>query len=230
MNTDILEKVKKLLRLGTKNSNLHEAEIALKRAFELAQRHNIDVESLDLDEHTEKVAHEWFSFTKRASFLQVRAVGIVASYFNVEVCRDWEKIVYVGKPTDIAIAHYVYDFIVRVGRSELRQYEISERKQRRKMSTGKRKQFTQGFLYGISAQLRKSKEQIILTDSQTALVVADGAARERYMDELIPKRKTIKLTEGRKNRTALDHGYMRGKETNINTPLEGAPGGALLLE
>jgi hypothetical protein len=38
---EIVEKIKKLLRLAADKSNRHEAELALRRAFELARRHSI---------------------------------------------------------------------------------------------------------------------------------------------------------------------------------------------
>lgn len=215
---DIAEKIKKLLRLG-KSSNRHEAELALERAYRLAQKYHVDVESLDLDEESERLAHEWFDFGKRASFLKLRALNVIVHFFHVEVCLSAPRVVFVGRPADVMIGHYVYEFIVRAGKAELCGFEIAEKKARRKMSGGKRKQFVQGFIFGITRQLRQVQQEVVLDDAKTALVVAEKQARERYLHELIPNRKDLRIEEGRKNQTALMHGFHRGSETRINQPL-----------
>jgi hypothetical protein len=225
---DIAEKIKKLLRLG-KSANRHEAELALERAFRLAQKYRVDLESLDLDQESEKLAHEWFGFGKRASFLACRALNVVVHFFRVEVCISFPRVVFVGRATDVMIAGYAFEFIVRAGKMELREFEKFERKARRKMSTGKRKQFIQGFIYGITVQLTAAEDEIVLDDSKTAMIVAEKARRERYINELIPNQEKKKLDTGRMNRTALTSGFLRGKETRINTPLHNSSEATLLL-
>ncbi|GEM_PF-5918622 len=226
---DIAEKIKKLLRLG-KSSNRHEAELALERAFRLAQKYRIDVESLDLDEESEKLAHEWFRFEKRAGYLHYRAMNVVEGFFRVKVGWSISRIVFIGRPTDVMIARYAFDFIVRTGKRELRGFEISERNARRKMSTGKRENFIEGFIYGIIQQLKTVSEEIVLDDAKTAIVVAEEAARERYFHERLGGSKEERsLPTPRLNRTALMHGYDRGRETRINQPLNNGASAAPLM-
>jgi hypothetical protein len=68
MNTpEILDKIKKLLRLG-QSPNRHEAELAVQRAFELAARHQIDIENISLDDDVRKIVSEEFPSGKRLSF------------------------------------------------------------------------------------------------------------------------------------------------------------------
>jgi len=216
---DIAEKIKKLLRLG-KSSNRHEAERALEAAFRLARKYRVDVESLDLDEESETLAHEWFAFTKRASFLQCRALNVVMHFFRVDVCiHHTSRLLFVGRPVDVMIAHYVFEFIVRAGKLELRGFERLERAMRRKMSTGKRKQFVQGFIYGITRQLHEVEREVVLDDSKTALITADELRRKRYLDELVPGLVTKQVESGRANKTALMHGFARGQQTQISQPL-----------
>lgn len=217
---EVIEKIKKLLRLGT-SSNRHESELALQRAFELARKYQVEVAELDLDERTEKVTHEWFGFAHRASFLHVRACQIVIAFFRVKAVIQFPMVAFVGNPADIAIAHYAFQFIVGAGKRELRAFEIAQREARSKMSTGKRKQFLQGFIYGISSNLKKSEEQLVISDATAALVVAQEREREGYVArELCPQGPAIKVKEGKKNLTALMHGYSRGRDTQINQPLE----------
>jgi len=228
LNDSIAEKIKKLLRLAADKSNRHEAELALRRALELARKHQIDVESLDLDEKTERILHEQFPFTKRMSYLQYRSLNILCNFFRVNVVRGYAKVTLIGKPTDIAIAWYAYEFIVRVGNRELQAFEIAEKKARRKMSTGKRQSFIQGYIYGLAKQLNAAEADITLTDDQTALVVAEEAQRESYEASLFLETRTLSRDVARKNSTALILGFCAGQSTSIRTPLDPAPTAPIL--
>ncbi len=230
MSDGVVERIKKLLRLS-RSANRHEAELALARAFELAQRHHIDVTTLDLDEESERIVHEWFKIGGQLSYLQARAIGIVMTFFNVNACVSRPRVVFVGAAVDVQIAWYVYGFIVQQGRHWLRDYERSERAARRRMTLNKRRSFTQGFVYGISRQLSE-RQQVVLEDSQTALVLtAQEKARTDYMAELMPSTRTIKPREvKRKNETALVSGFLAGQSAKINKPLNPGGAGQLLLE
>jgi hypothetical protein len=229
MNEPIIDKIKKLLRLG-RSPNQHEAELAMQRAFELAEKHRVDVEALDLDEREAAVVHEWFQVGARMSFLKKRALNIVIHFFHVDVCVSRPRVVFVGRSTDIAIAHYVWAFLVTAGTRCLRAYEAEEKAARRKIGHNKRTSFVQGFIYGIANTLRRSKAQRVLTDSQSALVLAEDHARAAHLADLIPEQKTLAI-EGPKRRhaSALDAGYDAGRATSIHQPLNAAPGGPLLL-
>ena len=82
--------------------------------------------------------------------------------------------------------------------------------------------------------LTRSQAERVLTDSQTALVVAEDRARAAHLEDLIPSRKTLTL-EGPKRRHAgaLEAGFDAGRATSIHQPLNGnghvAVGGPLLL-
>ena len=209
-------------------SNRHEAELALRRAFELARKHNVDVDSLDLDEKTQRILHEEFPFPKRVGFLQFRALNLVINFFPVNAIIGWARVTFIGKPSDIAIAHYVYEFIVRVGLRESRDYEVAERKARRKMSKGKRQSFVQGFIYGLARQLKVAESGLDLSDSQSALVVAEEQQRDAYQAGQFPETTSIIRDIDRKVSNALMAGHAAGQRTSIRTPLESAPGPAVL--
>jgi hypothetical protein len=216
---EALEKIKKLLRLG-RSSNPHEAGLALERAFALAARHRIDVSSLDLDEETERLVHEWFKIGLRLSFLQKRALNIVVHFFSVDVCYWRPRIVFVGTPSDIAIAWYVYEFLVQQGQQWLADFNRAEKLARRKVSKTKSQNFVQGFIYGISNQLRQREKKIVIEDSKTALVLAEQKRqREAKIDDLLPGNKPVKVALDRRNESALMRGFVRGEQTRINQPL-----------
>jgi ribosomal protein L16/L10AE len=226
--TGVVDKIKKLLRLAADKSNRHEAEQALRRAFEMARKHRIDVSTIDLDEKTEHILHEDRDFPRRVSFLQFRAINLVIRFFNVNGILGSGRITFIGKPSEIALAHYAYEFIVHVGNRELRGYEASEKKARRRMSTGKRQSFIQGYIYGIALQLRNAEAEMPLDDSQTALVVAEAAERDAYSKQQFPSTKDVSRDIKRKVRSSMEQGYDAGRRTNIRTPLSG-PSAPLIL-
>lgn len=231
MNDNVVERIKKLLRLA-QSSNPHEAELALARAFELAQKHQIDVSTVDMDEESERIMHEWFHVGARVSLLQRLTIGIVMTFFHVNACLSPARrgCVFVGTETDIAIANYVYDFILRQGRRQLGEYELSEKRSRRRMTPNKRRGFIQGFIYGISRQLGDRRDAAAIDDSRTAIVLAEKEKqRDDYMAALVPETEPIVERKTKKNTDALWSGYLAGKSTTVNKPLTGTREAQLAL-
>jgi hypothetical protein len=216
----IVEKIKALLRLS-RSANRHEAELALQRAFALARKHQIDVTALDPDEQREGIGHEYFPHGRRTNFLQSRCLNLVCRFFHVEVCISVPRILFVGTPTDVTIAHYVYGFLCQQGRRGLREFEAGEKKARRKMSQAKRENYVQGFAYGIAEQLREGEVALPLDERRIAIVAADQAARRRRLDELVPNTRAIKREVSGRRQTALVSGWIQGQQTKITQPLNG---------
>lgn len=225
---EVLEKIKKLLRLG-QSSNLHEAKLALQRAFDLANKHDVEIESLDLDEETSRLVHEYIQTGWRVSFLQKLVLNIVVNFFNVEVCLCAPRVLFVGLAHDVVIARYVFDFLVWAIKKETAAFAIDEKKARRVVNGAKRHNFIQGFIYGVASKLNEAKTHA-LEDQKWALVLSERKkAREDYLGELVPNTRTRQIKGPRENKTALMRGWERGRETNINRPLEGAQRGTLAL-
>lgn len=227
MKPEILERIKKLLRLG-QSSNSAEAALAMQRAFELASKHGVEVESLDLDERTEKLVHEYFQCGQRPGYLRLRILNILVRYFRVEVCLSYPRVVFAGRESDVQIAGYVYEFLVWAGQKALRDFIAAEKAARRTTNAAKKNNFTQGFIYGIASQLEAAKPKEI-EDSKSAIVLAEKAARQAYIKELIPNQETKKLKGPPQNRSALMRGWDEGKQTNINQPLNGGQRETLAL-
>ncbi len=219
----VLERIKKLLRLAAdQRGNPHEAERAAALAFDLAQRHHVDIASLNLDENIERIIGEHFPFGNKLDLIRLRAMGIVRVFFHVETCISYPQVLFVGRETDVQIAGYVYEFLCRACRDCLNAWDKAERQQRRKVTTLKRKNYITGFFYGISANLGKAKDALALDDSKRALVVAEEAKRKAKLDELVPDRSPVKAPEAKRRVTsAIVAGWDAGKSTNIHSPLQG---------
>jgi hypothetical protein len=229
MSPRILERIKGLLRLA-QSSNPAEAELAMKKAFELANRHGVEVDDLDLDAELEAILHASHACGERVSYLRMRIFNILMRFFKVEVCLSNPQVIFVGRETDVAIAGYVYDFLVGVLSRLLREFGEAEKKARRVVNANKKKNFIQGFIYGISSKLSESEVQLQIADQQSALVVVEKQARVAYLDELVPNRATKKLTSPKLNRTALMSGFREGEKTTIHQPLNGGARETLALE
>jgi hypothetical protein len=133
MNTsaNIIERIKKLLRLGADaRGNAHEAERAMAMAFELAEKHRVDVESLSLDDETARAVHERWHMGRRFDRVRRGVFGLLQKFFHVTVCVSGAEMIVVGRAQDVTIARYVHDFLLRAARECLRAWEAAEKAER----------------------------------------------------------------------------------------------------
>jgi hypothetical protein len=203
VSADLLDKIKKLLRLS-ESVNQHEAALAMARAMELADRHNLDITTLDTDDEVEHIIHKWFPCGKYVGLEQRLAISIAQTYFNVTACYGFRRFVFVGKDADIMIADYVVGFLVHTVQDCLREYERSERVRRRRVTPRKRAGFRTGFFYGIADQLDSRREKILLENSKFAVVLASQEQeRDKTLHELVGDTCTPKRREAKKNQGAV---------------------------
>jgi len=227
-SASMLERIRKLLRLAANEAaSAAEAERAAAMAFELAERHHVDLASLSLDEKTEKLVGERFGGCGRIDRLRGSVICLVRDYFNVEVCVSAPDVLFVGRETDVAVAGYMYDFLMRTGRACAKLYEQNEKLARRKMTALKRNNYAAGFCWGIADQLGKTRATIALTDSQRALVLVEKQAREEKMSEMMPNMTTRKVKPIKIVRSAAMAGFVDGRSTQINKPVGGTKAMAL---
>lgn len=233
MNTsEVLEKIKKLLRLG-QSPNRHEAELAVQRAFELASRYQIDIESVSLEDDIRKIVSESFPSPSRLSFARKKILNLLKSFFNVNIVFQprprWcgvSSVTFLGKTVDIQIAKYVYDYLHTCCARSLKDFC---RQQRRKPSKSTQENFIQGFIYGIAFKLRAA--QAVLPHDQHGLVIKEGARREQAEAEMFSKAelRPVKAELKRRNERALVNGWHEGQKVEIRKPIEANAAGQLFL-
>jgi hypothetical protein len=107
---EIIEKLRKLLRLG-ESSNLHEAELAMQRAQEIATKYRISLSELsESEQNAESYTRE--DLRRKRTFHQRFVDWIVRKHFNVHVILKSDGGVwYVGKTSDIEFAKFVNDYL-----------------------------------------------------------------------------------------------------------------------
>lgn len=227
MNKDaITDKVKKLLRLaGCKSATPAEAANALNRAKELMDRHHIDVASLDLDADTERLVCEKIKVGQRVSLIKRLVVNILRNHFNVKCIYDHVDVAVIGFEHDVTMAGYVFHFLVGACNRSVKEFCALEKKARRKMSETKKKNYIQGWIYGVTKNIRSADDTgKALQDSQTAIVLSARQNRvTEYFDSLYPAsaRRPITLRKARENWKIIGKGFADGRSTTIATPLNG---------
>lgn len=216
--TNIVEKIKKLLRLS-KSPFPHEAELAMERAFELAARHKIEIDSLDLGEELNRVVQDSVRLGFRLSLPRKLSLNIVNTFFNVTAVISYPVVKFVGTPADIAIARHVSDFLTESCRHEL---DLLLVKHGRPVTEVRRRSFVFGFFYGISSQLRGRKEQLCIENNQVALVLAkNDAKRKEFVADNIGKTAVVVSRKPKRiQKDFLAAGYVRGKNTLIRSAID----------
>lgn len=215
-----LERIKKLLRLARDSAaSPAEAEQAAARAMELAAAHHVDVAALNLDGSGEPLVSERFVFDGLSVFATT-LLSMMRRFFHVEPCIMGRRVMFVGRTTDVAIAGFVWDFLRGACKRCLAAYKEHERAARRKTTPLKTRNFTAGFGWGVWDKLSASRAAApVLSDSSSALVLAEESARKARLAELVPNTASVKPRAQKLVRSAAGHGFAAGKATEIHTPL-----------
>lgn len=229
-NSEILDKIKKLLRLG-QSPNRHEAELAIQRAFLLAARYQIDIENVSLEDSDRKIQGLAFRSPSRLSFARKKILNLLCEFFNVNVVfrrRPWwvgtkSELTFIGKPVDIQIARYVYHFLHTACASALREFAQGKRK----LSANTKKNFVQGFIYGVAHNLRQAQGN--LGPQTEALLLNERARREKFESSTFQNLKPVKAEPDRRNDRASIAGFIQGEKVQIRKPIETNAAGQQLL-
>lgn len=212
-----IEKIKKLLRLST-SPNPHEAELALERAFDIAAKYNIDVDSQDLGEDINTIIAEASHVGMRLSLSKRLALNVVINFFNVTPVVCYPKVKWIGTPANIEIGKYVWHFVAdacdRCTTEEKRNWPT-------KFTENRRRNYIFGFFYGVCSNLNKGREVLALENNQYGLVlVKDEERRKKKMEEECPHTRSIPSPlPKRRDPDWIRAGWMAGKECAVNPGL-----------
>lgn len=221
-NEEVVARIKKLLRLS-QSANRHEAELAMARAFSLAQQHQIDLDQVDLSDDQRRIIDDRIRMGWRLPLERRLALGIVHAHFNVNVVLSRPDVLFIGTSSDIAMAQYVVDYLVRTVRVLRGQFDAEEVAARRRVTHAKRHHFTAGFFYGIGGNLRRSEETLQIEQPRYALIKVDGKTRRtEHQRQQFNTHLGRPIAAPRASRDALTAGWIAGKHATITTPVCGA--------
>ena len=217
-NERILEKVRRLLALS-KSSNPHEAAAAAAKAQELLTRHKLamaDVPDKDREEYTRRFldtanSAQWISSL-------VNMVGR-AHYCRVVSHRNGIY-AFIGRPSDIKIALYVYAYlareIIRLADDAWKDFDGYARSPREWKTA-----FHHGAVKGVGdafdAQRREHEAQ---PDTRSLIIVSDKAlaeAKGRYYPQGTIAGRRVQRFD---NAEAFQVGYRAGRDISIRKGID----------
>lgn len=218
---EIVDKIRKLLRME-RGGAPGEIENALRLARQLADKHNIDLASVDASEQS-----PFSTLTNKAVRCALKSADddyasfAISKFFNVDTIfkQHWDDanyemvmdLVICGTIVDVEIAEYVFNFLRSHFKSSWR---------RRNKQIKKRRAFVEGIYLGLCSKLRMENECLIEIGSpKHALVLS----RKDYVRQLFPKLTTsvVESKNGNKSSAARAAGIGIGLQTNIRQPLAG---------
>jgi len=235
MNTEILEKLKKLLQLH-KGATGAEAESALEKATTLAAKYNIDLALASIEQPKEEFASEEVLEGKRKSVTQRFISNVLQKHFNVNLVYsgsryDGVKIYFFGRKSDVEFALYVQSFLKEHMMRSWQYYQKTNNAETRYRAT-----FLEGFTRGLDIKLTEAKTKQENESFAGMATNIQKSSREKYSIVLVNnkkerdnfvKTKFPKLYKSNASRLniyggdASSAGFNTGYTTNISRPIEG---------
>lgn len=177
----ILEKISKALKLGTNNTNEHEAQSAILAAQRLMAKYKISEEEINefLNENEkkeDKVIEEKAENEMNNNKWKRRLMITIAKNFRCDVYYNNNKLVIVGAKEDILISKRVYLYAKEAILKSFRvffknNYEVSYI--RSSMRNRYKREYALGFIKGLSEKFEAQK-----VSSELALVVTNPKVKE----------------------------------------------------
>ena len=217
MDNQIVSKIRKLLKLAG-SPNEHEARLATEMANDLLIRHNISMQQVA--QASGETIKEKGQYTAR--FVRVEdkwLCQILKDYFFIEIMARrqsiglnsanqtmWKTIlVFLGTETNVEVASFTYDYLVRQYRNLWLTYKAESGKPEKA-----RQAYYLGLTRGLAAQLAARRQKV---ETETGLVVVASAALQAHMKSLkLKKAKSSSITH---DHDAVASGTRAGKDLNV---------------
>ena len=217
-------KVKKLLALAG-SSNENEAELAALRARELMCRHKLDASHGEPRWGYKTLGEPW---KRRPRWLYIIS-NILKNFYDVETLwlsefdfeydrevhggRTVAKVLEVtGTPAAVAVAEYVYDFLIREGERRLEDY----RRKGGRTSMTARTNFLLGLHDGFRSKLQEQTEALERDPEQTALVLVKDPKLSEFFHARYPRIHFVTQSSRiKQDEAARSEGRRQGREMTI---------------
>ncbi len=225
--SDILNKVRKLLRLADKSRGAteNEAKVALAKAQDLMTRHNIDSALLRMEAGEKSgtnVTKGLYELPKTLNPADMMILSLLQGHFNVRIIlmsgHRKTALDIIGAPEDVDFAIFALSFLRKTFFRCWNEFKKTAWDPDRASYYG-------GLRDGIDAELTAAKEKAEQSygedDRNTyALAVVDqDAAITRYVDENYGKIRTRRQRRSRVDSASYVAGETKGRTIRINRPL-----------
>ncbi len=228
----ILDQIKKLFALS-KSNNPNESALAFSKAQELMLKYNIEQSNLVKDQ-IEDIIEIDFEMSKRFTAPnESLAYWIGEAFFckPIKIRGLHTKLRFIGTKSDIAVASYIYDFVMNLSEKYAVDYVNDlKKKNPNKDWRGKVAKIKQdhsfGFIVAITEKLKKIKEEKMMNNHpeivvQNALMVVKNDLISQYIANQYKN-----LREGNKNNTVsynkrhFENGFEKGEKTGLHKGLD----------
>ncbi len=225
---DILDKIRKLLRLADRSRGAieNEAKVALAKAQELMTRHNIDSALLRMEAGDDRpgidVTKGLYELPRSLNPANLLILSLLQSHFNVRIIlmhgHRKTPVDIIGTPADVDFAIFALSYLRETFFRCWNEF---------KRTTAKpdRASYYRGLRDGLHAELTAAKqraEQSYASDARQsyALVVVDrGAAITRFVEHTYGKVGTRKSRSRHVDARSYTAGQTKGRTIQINRPL-----------
>ena len=225
--SDILDKIRKLLRLAdrSRGSTENEAKVALAKAQELMTRHNIDSALLRMEAGEKSgidVTKGLYELPKSLNPADMLILSLLQAHFNVRVIlmqgHRKTPVDIIGAPADVDFAIFALSYLRETF------FRCWNEFKRTTVSPDKASYY-RGLHDGIHAELTAAKhraEQSYGSDARQsyALAVVDrDAAITRYVEETYGKVGTRRTRRRRLDSRSYVAGETKGRTIRVNRPI-----------
>ena len=227
----IVDRIKKLFELGTKNSNEHEAELAMERAHALMKEHGIAMAQIKEGSNDELEAinwtSDWMSQIDTYSRLLCSATSSLFGCMNVLIRSSRYnkyrvKMSFIGEETDVALCAEVWPYLVKIAKGLAKGYAGPGWDARHRT-------FCEAFATRVLARAEqmavedRRKSENAQTDQQKAdqtyalVLISKDNAIQKWLDKSGMNLKTANINiSGEVDHGAALAGDRAGKSVNLN--------------
>lgn len=238
MNDEIINKLKKLLRLS-ESSNANEAEVAFVKARELAVRHDIELGKINAWGIQDENRYEKgdIDVGRRESVCGKFTGWILGKYFNVRLVYtgsrlEGKRIVLVGKKSDIELAQYVYGFL---NHTFMRKWHEYREKMGSVVTTRDRGSFLYGMYTGLCEKLDRREKEVRAEclsgediNKYALMVINKKEELDNALGEFFPNlRKGAKARISIRRTDVLSDGVAVGRTIQISKGISGGNQGQI---
>lgn len=213
----LVSRVQKLFALGESNFK-EEADLAIKKAYELMARHNIVAAQLQ-DMERRFVARPVGDLYLKMPFYIKKLAWLVRKHYFVECIinflsvggKHYNFIEFFGEPHNVDVAEYVYHFLLLEGERHWQSFSVVKASRDYTKSA-----FLEGFYSGFAVSLQAERESVMaVVDPGNTLPIgiADPLLVEKYRGHY-PSLRKRKGTSGSK-KLGKQAGFERGQRVTI---------------
>lgn len=219
----ILEKIRNLLELAEDGNRDEESQTALLMAQKLMLKYKISHNELSQSSQPEIIIKS-LSYYKRIYWWEKLLVRIIAENFRVMFYLQsnrlphqtsvQRKIVLMGYPEDVALAHEMFHLAADAMKYYASQHLLHEMSEGQSVSD-LRRSYYQGFLDGLDEKFAAQRQQMQQEDVQYALVIQVPNEVKRAFNEQVNGKIAFRQPRSNKSVAAYHDGYQKGTRLSL---------------